>query len=213
MKRGRPLTREESQARTREIVLEAAEELFLAQGFHGTTVAQIALHAGRTQGSIYGHFASKEALCLAVLERHYAQSFGQLYERIDQAGELLDDRLHVLAEWWRGLSANEPLTILVAEYALTARRDPEKFAELTGVLSFVRTMLASVLVAALDATTDAPDPDTDIDAIVNAATAGLLSTGVGLALGQVLNVVDTDESAAVLTETTRLWSRRVQSPS
>lgn len=50
------LTREELQAQTRDLVLSAAERVFLQRGFHATTVAQIAAEAGRTQGSIYSNF-------------------------------------------------------------------------------------------------------------------------------------------------------------
>lgn len=48
-------------------VLDAAAELFVTQGYEGTTLRQIATAAGIKAGSIYHHFDSKEALFLAVL--------------------------------------------------------------------------------------------------------------------------------------------------
>ena len=45
----------------REAVLGAALELFVERGFHGTTVPEIAERAGVGAGTIYRHFASKEA--------------------------------------------------------------------------------------------------------------------------------------------------------
>ena len=48
-------------------MLDAAAELFVAQGYAGTTLRQIAAQAGIKAGSIYHHFASKEELFVAVL--------------------------------------------------------------------------------------------------------------------------------------------------
>ena len=48
-------------------VLGAAAELFVAQGYAGTTLRQIAEAAGIKAGSVYHHFDSKEDLFAAVL--------------------------------------------------------------------------------------------------------------------------------------------------
>jgi TetR/AcrR family transcriptional regulator len=56
-------------ARTVQSIFEAAEGKFLAHGFHGTTVEEIAQAADVSVGSIYVHFQSKEGLYLALLER------------------------------------------------------------------------------------------------------------------------------------------------
>jgi AcrR family transcriptional regulator len=47
-------------------IVEAAYQLFMAQGFHATTMRQIVEKAGITMGGIYTHFASKEAIWEAV---------------------------------------------------------------------------------------------------------------------------------------------------
>lgn len=55
--------------RTREVILDAAENTFLAQGVSRTTLAHIAEAAGVTRGAIYWHFEDKAALFDALLER------------------------------------------------------------------------------------------------------------------------------------------------
>lgn len=56
--------------RTRLQILEAANQLFSGQGFHGTSMRQIADRAGIALGSIYNHFDSKEAI-FTTAARHF----------------------------------------------------------------------------------------------------------------------------------------------
>jgi AcrR family transcriptional regulator len=46
--------------------VDAAYDLFLEQGYHGTSMRQIAERAGLTMGGIYNHFDGKERIWLAV---------------------------------------------------------------------------------------------------------------------------------------------------
>ena len=57
--------------RTRVEIVEAAYCLFLEQGYHGTSMRQIAQEAGISVGGIYNHFSSKEEIYLAVLRDHH----------------------------------------------------------------------------------------------------------------------------------------------
>jgi AcrR family transcriptional regulator len=54
---------------TRERILAAAEALFAERGLAGTAVRDIAAAVGLNAASLYNHFASKEKLYEAVLER------------------------------------------------------------------------------------------------------------------------------------------------
>src|SRR5829696_7979584 len=63
------LTRAEKRERTYEELISAAERLFIEQGFHATSVDEIALEAGYTKGAVYSNFDSKEDLFFAVYER------------------------------------------------------------------------------------------------------------------------------------------------
>lgn len=51
-------------------ILDAALELFVAKGFFGTTVPEVALKANVGSGTIYRYFASKEALVNALYQKH-----------------------------------------------------------------------------------------------------------------------------------------------
>jgi AcrR family transcriptional regulator len=56
---------------THQAILEAAYNLFLKQGYAATSMRQVAERAGLALGSLYNHFAGKEAIfCELILERH-----------------------------------------------------------------------------------------------------------------------------------------------
>ncbi len=65
----RPNLKDEKARATRHKILVAATELFARQGFHKTTTADLAAAIGMTQGAVFHHFASKEAVLHAVLDR------------------------------------------------------------------------------------------------------------------------------------------------
>jgi AcrR family transcriptional regulator len=56
---------------TRLAIEDAAVELFIENGYHATSMRQIAEHAGLALGGIYNHFASKEELFEGiVVDKH-----------------------------------------------------------------------------------------------------------------------------------------------
>ena len=60
---------EEIRNRSANQILEAALELFAHQGFHNTTISQIAKKAGVSKGLIYNYFASKEDLVGGIISQ------------------------------------------------------------------------------------------------------------------------------------------------
>jgi AcrR family transcriptional regulator len=56
--------------RSRQQIVAASHRLFLEQGFHGTTMRQIARESGMALGSLYNHFIDKDDLFKAVFEAY-----------------------------------------------------------------------------------------------------------------------------------------------
>lgn len=56
---------------TRRRLIEAAHGLFLQNGYHGTSMRQIAQAAGLAVGGIYNHFPSKDEMFAAVLDQYH----------------------------------------------------------------------------------------------------------------------------------------------
>jgi AcrR family transcriptional regulator len=57
--------------RTRAAIIEAAYALFVEQGYHGTSMRQIAQKADLALGGIYNHFDSKEAVFKEVIVAYH----------------------------------------------------------------------------------------------------------------------------------------------
>ncbi|MDZ7712948.1 MAG: helix-turn-helix domain-containing protein [Rhodovibrio sp.] len=57
----------------RDLLLETAERLFYAEGFHATGIDRIVQAAGVVRMTLYNHFPSKNALVAAVLERRHTR--------------------------------------------------------------------------------------------------------------------------------------------
>ena len=81
-------------APTRQAILQAAFDLFVRQGYHGTSMRQVARAAGITPAAIYNHVPGKEALFSAVLHDrvpHWALMHAlQAAQGSDAEGLLLD---------------------------------------------------------------------------------------------------------------------------
>lgn len=76
-----------SQHDTKERILDAAEELFARDGFHGTSLRAITAFAEVNLASVNYHFGSKDALIEAVLERRLTPLNAERLQRLEQVRE------------------------------------------------------------------------------------------------------------------------------
>ena len=193
------LTRAETQARTREELLDAAETLFLANGYHVTSIGAIAAEAGRTVGAVYSNFENKEDLCVEVLKRRSSGELTSLVTAFASSPEDFDSRLDVLATWWRRVSAQTDVVNLISEYLLSIVRDLDRREDAVGTISrFIES--AQVMLDAY-----LPDGVSPSDEATTQAIHAVVATGTGLAVAQSAGVIDVDESVVLLTKSMRLW--------
>lgn len=61
----------EDNPNSRERIIQAAHRLFIQQGYHGTSMRQIAKKAGIALGGLYNHFDGKEDVFQAVYREHH----------------------------------------------------------------------------------------------------------------------------------------------
>ena len=193
------LTRAESQAQTRQALLDSAEQMFYANGYHATSIAAIAAEAGRTIGAVYSNFASKEALCLEVLRSRFMSEMTKLLEAFVGAGDSMEERSEALAGWWSRLATETSLVVLAAEYMTSTFNDADQIAENRDVIERVKESARAVLEDMLPEEVSASDPR--LDDAINAVVA----TGTGVAIGQAIGLYEGAQGAELMVATLRMW--------
>ena len=193
------LTRAESQAQTRQALLDSAEQMFYANGYHATSIAAIAAEAGRTIGAVYSNFASKEALCLEVLRSRFMSEMTKLLEAFVGAGDSLEERSEALAGWWSRLATETSLVVLAAEYMTSTFNDADQIAENRDVIERVKESARAVLEDMLPEEVSPSDPR--LDDAINAVVA----TGTGVAIGQAIGLYEGAQGAELMVATLRMW--------
>lgn len=91
-----PVETEEKVGGRRDQILRAAGRLFSQRGYHGTSMRDLAAALGLTQGSLYNHWASKEELLFAIIDR-ISDEFLQTLEPIARGGLSPTEKLRAAA--------------------------------------------------------------------------------------------------------------------
>jgi AcrR family transcriptional regulator len=120
------MTQERRRERTRNLLLDAAKEVFAQRGFEGASLEEIAEAAGYTRGAIYKHFSGKEELFLAVNKR-YNEGFLQGFaDNIDPSVPLEQLDLASIAKQWHAMQYSDPHDFALGfEFNLFVLRHPE----------------------------------------------------------------------------------------
>lgn len=155
---------------TMDPVLEAAARLFVRQGFHATSVREVAAEAGLSVAGVYHHYPSKQALLVAMLDvtmgellwrleaarhdgRTPAESFGLMVEALALFHAVRGDLAFLGASEMRGLTGSE-------------------LERVVGLRNEVQYALDEQARTAIDAGDfDCPDPHTACRAIATMCTA------------------------------------------
>jgi AcrR family transcriptional regulator len=116
------LTREESQALTRERILQAAGDVVARDGYDGASVDRIADAAGYSKGAFYSNFSSKEDVLNSLLSTHAPRDVVDLTEALEGL-EKPDEIIDAVARWSDGRAAELKWGIIAIEFLRRARRD------------------------------------------------------------------------------------------
>ncbi|MCC8364435.1 TetR/AcrR family transcriptional regulator [Lysobacter sp. A6] len=79
----------------RAAILAAAKRLFVAQGFAGVSMDQIAADAGVSKLTVYSHFGDKEALFAAAVQAHFEQQLPESLFAAADAAPLHDGLMQI----------------------------------------------------------------------------------------------------------------------
>lgn len=80
---GGQLGGETKEAGKRDLILDAAQQVFSKKGFHQATVEEIADAAGVGKGTVYLYFPSKKEVLVALIEERLRELTRELIERVE----------------------------------------------------------------------------------------------------------------------------------
>lgn len=133
-----PLSKQQVRTQeTRARLLEAAEEVFVKDGYEGAQLDQIAARAERSKGAVYGHFKSKEDLFLALFEHRMRTHIGQLMARLEKC-RTRQEHMVAFREFYVGLANDRTWPVLTLEFKLFALRHPELKVRLRKAIEMAR---------------------------------------------------------------------------
>jgi AcrR family transcriptional regulator len=138
------LSRAESQARTREQLIETATTLFLRDGYFATSLVKVAEEAGFSTGAVYSNFDSKSDLALAVLNRLQATHIQRLGHAFTQP-KSFSDKLVAVEQWAKRTIGESGWPRLEFEFALEASQDPRLVRETAERERVTRETLAAMI--------------------------------------------------------------------
>lgn len=147
----------------KQLLLDAALELFGTHGFHGTTAKNIAAKAGVATGSFYRYFRDKKAVFMAVCQRMEAELGGRILEfgeQMRQKGhseqEVLASliRFSVAAHHHNGDFHREVLAMQIMDPDVAAWTSQREGRVIGKLMEFLRPMAASFTVNDLEAATE-----------------------------------------------------------
>jgi AcrR family transcriptional regulator len=119
------MTREESRAHTRELVLDSAAAIFRRDGFHQASIDEIAEEAGFSRGAVYSSFANKEEFFLALHDREAQRRVQLIAERLLEDGTLEDAARTAARTFYERHLADPGWSLLMAEFAVHAARNSD----------------------------------------------------------------------------------------
>lgn len=188
------LSRAESQAQTRQQLLDVATHLFLRDGYFATSIDRVADEAGYSKGAVYSNFRNKDELCLAVLDAVRGDQATQIAQAL-LGSDSPEGRVAAFELWAEKTLGDEGWSNLEIEFASQVRRNEPLRIEYARRAVEIRSMIAALIEgAAAELGIALPVPAAD------AATA-LLSLGIGLGLQR---AVEHDLPVTAMTNLIRL---------
>ena len=143
----------------RQLILDAARQVFAKHGFHGAGTSEIARVAGCSEPMLYKHFASKQALFAAVLEDATMQLKGRIHAMFEHSDNALEGLAATV-----GKLAHDPLMIEVSRLrmlATTLTDDPQIRSALERSVSEMRTKVVAAVVSMQERGLARADVDAD----------------------------------------------------
>jgi AcrR family transcriptional regulator len=190
-----PEFRQERSRKSYQALLDAAEELFSAEGYDAVGTPEIAQKAGVSVGTFYRYFDDKHEVYLQIMRRTMAAAYNETIERLrpeqfvgKARHETISDGCSIL---FQHVLDKPQLTRSFMEMSL---RDPQ-VAELRRAFEQLACQRLASLIEAITPRSTVPDPEAFAYVLYGAA----MQCAYGLAVQLVPTSIDRERARAALT--------------
>src|SRR3954466_7102880 len=120
-----PSSRARRKAATRDALLEAGRTVFVRDGYQRASLDRVAAEAGFTKGAVYGNFATKADLFLAIYEQRSAARATLITHAAAASSDLEDLRRRMVDDWRHVVERERGWSLLLIEFWVHAAREPK----------------------------------------------------------------------------------------
>ncbi len=131
---------------TRQHLLDAAAIVFARNGFHGSTLDEVAATAGFSKGAVYSNFKSKDDLFLELLDDRINRQFAVVSKVLESGSHDKEEQFPRIREIFRSdMFWSDDFIALWMEFVLYARRNPEAKAKLAASVQRSREQVRQLI--------------------------------------------------------------------
>jgi AcrR family transcriptional regulator len=142
-----PLTPDRRRAMTRQHLLDAAAIVFARNGFHGSTLDEVAATAGFSKGAVYSNFKSKDDLFLELLHDRIDRQFAAVSEALESGSHDTAEQFPRIRQILRGDVSpwDDDFVTLWLEFVLYARRNADAQEKLAASAQRARAQVEALI--------------------------------------------------------------------
>jgi AcrR family transcriptional regulator len=132
---------------TRQHLLDAAAIVFARNGFHGSTLDEVAATAGFSKGAVYSNFKSKDDLFLELLHDRVDRQFAVVSEALETGSHDQAEQFPRIRQILRSDASpwDDSFVTLWLEFILYARRNPDAQKKLAASAQRARAQVQALI--------------------------------------------------------------------
>ncbi len=97
----------DKKALKRESIIQTALQLFSTNGFHKTTIPDIASKLGMSVGNLYNYFSSKDLLAQEII-RYTSEVLGEKIREVNMLDVSAEEKIHKIVEIYFSMAKEKP---------------------------------------------------------------------------------------------------------
>ncbi|MFH0958397.1 MAG: TetR/AcrR family transcriptional regulator [Pseudomonadota bacterium] len=127
-------------------IIQAALEIFVRKGYHGTSVHEITAKAGLTKGALYSHFSGKGDLLLRIIDEFKSRFIGGMLDTLKQSSGNALNRIHdVISFNSRFAQENQHLCVFLTFLTTELNADVDFEPALKGTYLEYRKVISEII--------------------------------------------------------------------